>query len=93
MPYRFSPPSFQTGESLSSRMDATARRLFGHFRPHRRGYTVRKVDGVYVQSTETYTDDLLAADVVYQGGHSYEVSDEEAAALTSAGYGSGLEEL
>lgn len=67
-------------------MDETAKRLFGHFAGHRRGYTVRKVGDTYVQSTEAYSLDLDAADVVYQGGHSYTVSDAEAADLIAAGY-------
>lgn len=91
MSYRFSPPSFATGETIAPGMDEAARRLFGHFAAHRRGYTVRKVDGSYVQSTETYSDDQNSADVLYLGGHVYEVSDDEAAALTSAGYGDNLE--
>ncbi len=35
---------------------------------------------------ETYSDDLDAADVVYLGGHVYEVSEDEAADLVAAGY-------
>lgn len=82
----FSPPSFATGETDAPGMDAAARALFGHFASHRRGFTVRKVNGSYVQSTETYLDDILAADVVYLGGHVYEVSDAEADDLVAAGY-------
>lgn len=93
MPFRFSPPSFATGERLAPSMDATARALFGHFEAHRRGFDVRKVGGAYVQSTETYAADLDAADVVYLGGHVYVVDDVEAAALSSAGYGDQLVEL
>lgn len=87
MPYTFSPPSFATGEVFAPGMDEASRRLFGHFAPHRRGYTVRKVGDTYVQTTEAYSEDLTSADVLYMGGHTYVVSDDEAADLIAAGYG------
>lgn len=90
MTYRFSPPSFATGENVAPGMDEVSRRLFGHFAAHRRGYTVRKVGDTYIQGTEVYSDDQNSADVLYLGGHTYEVSDDEAAALTAAGYGDNL---
>lgn len=93
MPFRFSPPSYATGESVAPGMDRVTAALCGHFVAHRRGVSVRKVGGAYVEAREPYLDDLLAADVVYLGGHFYEVSDAEAAALTAAGYGDQLEAL
>ena len=44
-------------------------------------------DGTY---TETQPYDLSTVAVTYYGGHSYDVSAAEAAALTAAGYGAYL---
>jgi hypothetical protein len=37
--------------------------------------------------------EVIAAEEVYLGGHIYEVDDEAAVRLTSAGYGEFLEEI
>ncbi len=56
-----------------------------------RGVTVLKKDGVYRQVRDPDHDEVAASDVYYRGGISYQVSDEEAAELTAAGYGEFLE--
>lgn len=53
-------------------------------------YTVTKLTtGGYVRELEHDTD-RANIEVVYEGGHQYVVSDDEAALLTAAGYGSCL---
>lgn len=55
--------------------------------PYYVGTTVFKEDGVYRQVRGEYPpEDVDNADVVYLGGHEYEITDEEAADLTAAGY-------
>ena len=55
-----------------------------------RGLTVLKKDGVYTVGDFPLTDDIDAADIVYMGGHIYQVDDTEAAALRAADLGDGL---
>ena len=52
-----------------------------------RGLTVLKKDGVYTTVDFPYQGDCDDADIVYLGGHVYDVTEEEAAALYAAGYG------
>ena len=49
--------------------------------------TLLKTGGVYSQQRNPSDEQLSAADVAYLGGYTYTISDGEAAALTSAGYG------
>ena len=56
------------------------------------GLSLLKEDGLYRQAEFPSDDELVAADVVYLGGHVYPVSAEEAADLESAGYGAWLDE-
>ncbi len=51
-----------------------------------RGITVIKEDGVYREERFPYAEDLANADLYYLGGHRYEVSATEKAALEAAGY-------
>lgn len=51
-----------------------------------RGITVLKIDGMYYEMRYPTQDDMAIAEVVYQGGHEYNVSAEEAAELEGAGY-------
>lgn len=60
--------------------------LFGRLRITR-GVTLLKTGGVYSQQRNPSDEQLSAADVAYLGGYTYTISDGEAAALTSAGYG------
>jgi len=48
-----------------------------------RGLTVLKKDGVYRAVDFPYQGDCDDADIVYLGGHVYDVSNEEAAALAA----------
>ncbi len=51
------------------------------------GVTLLKIDGVYHQVRWPTDDDIAAASVVYRGGFENEVTEEEVADLTAAGYG------
>ena len=55
-----------------------------------RGLTVLKKDGVYTVTDFPYQGDCDDADICYLGGHIYDVSDDEAAALIAADLGDGL---
>ena len=55
-----------------------------------RGLTVLKKDGVYTVVDFPYQGDCDDADICYLGGHVYEVSNEEADALTAADLGDGV---
>jgi len=52
-----------------------------------RGVSLLKESGVYRQTSEPLAEEIAAAEITYLGGHVYEVTAEEAAALTAAGYG------
>ena len=55
------------------------------------GATVLKTAGFYTINWGAPSQtDINAADVVYLGGHTYSVSQAEAAALTAAGYGANI---
>ena len=59
-----------------------------HWAPEARGINVWKLDdGSY---TERQPDPAVGVAVTYYGGHSYTVTDTEAAALTAAGYAANL---
>lgn len=61
--------------------------LMRHYSPLPRGRTVLKAaDGTYTTVDNPTQLQVLAAAVAYLGGHVYEVTTEEAAALTAAGY-------
>lgn len=86
MPYEFETPVayYRPCEEVGRRSPLWSRVKF----PVQ--YTVVKTTaGTYRQEIEHNPDrDDIA--VVYEGGHIATVSDDEAAALTAAGYGSGL---
>lgn len=51
------------------------------------GLTVVKRDGFYKQFISPDPDvDLAGADAVYFGGHTYQITQDEADSLTAAGY-------
>lgn len=54
------------------------------------GLTVLKNGGFYTTVENPAAEDVEAADAAYLGGRAYEVTTEEADALTAAGYGSYL---
>lgn len=80
--YFFTPPNLSYGPAGDDV-------LFYRFRLEH-GLTVLKKDGVYSEVQFPHIDELTAADVFYQGGHVYPVSEVEAAALTAAGYSANI---
>jgi lysophospholipase L1-like esterase len=82
----FSPPSVNDGAAYRADADIVTRKLWGHMARHNTGVTVLKTNGVYVDQQYVYHDDLVAADIAYQGGHIYQVDYDEALALLEAGY-------
>lgn len=74
----FTPPTIDEGP-------AGGGPLFGRYKIAR-GITVLKTAGVYTQVRYPSLPQMQAADAVYLGGHTYEVSDAEATALAAAGY-------
>lgn len=80
MGYVFTPPQYEL-------KPVNAGRLLSRYRfPY--AYSVIKrgstYENVIAPSIEAFTDDSI--DFIYQGGHIYPVSDEEAALLIAAGY-------
>jgi len=51
------------------------------------GVSLLKESGVYRQVDGPSAEEITAAEITYLGGRVYEVTAEEAAALTAAGYG------
>jgi hypothetical protein len=86
MAWRFSPPSVNDGAAYRADADVVTRKLWGHMARHNTGVSILKTNGVYVEQQYVYHDDVVAADIFYQGGHIYEVDDAEAQALVNAGY-------
>jgi hypothetical protein len=74
------------GAAYRADADIVTRKLWGHFARHNTGVSILKTNGVYVQQQYVYHDDIVAADIFYQGGHVYDVSIEEAEDLLAAGY-------
>ena len=50
------------------------------------GQTVLKFGTSYRTVTDPAAEDIDAADIAYLGGHTYPITDTEAAELTAAGY-------
>ena len=90
MPSTFQPPVAYTGPRVLPSTRGPARSFFGRAGPAPVGQTVLKTAGVYTTVQTPTVAQCAAADIVYLGGHIYTVSDDEAAALTAAGYGAGL---
>jgi hypothetical protein len=67
-------------------VDESTNRLFSHFGGQARGRTVLREGGVYSTVDSPSADRVAAASEVYMGGHAYEVTAAQAAALTAAGY-------
>lgn len=86
MAYLFSPPSVTDGAPYRADADIVTRKLWGHMARHNTGNSLLKNNGVYLEQQYVYHDDIVAADIFYQGGHIYVVDDDEAADLIAAGY-------
>lgn len=70
-------------------VDATTNRMFSHFNRtvgRARGRTVLKESGVYSTVDTPDSNRVAAAEEVYLGGHTYQITDAVGAALTAAGY-------
>lgn len=78
MAYVFIPPTVEEGP-------AGGNWLFARY-TLTRGVSVLKIDGEYYEIRFPTQDDMASADIVYQGGHEYPVSADEAADLEAAGY-------
>ena len=78
MPFTFTPPVYLAAQQNSGI-------LFSRYKIPR-GYTIIKRGSLYEQVETPGNDAWDDADMVYQGGHIYEVSAEEAALLVAAGY-------
>lgn len=78
LPYTFTPPTVDEGPAGTDW-------LFMRYKL-RRGISVLKTNGLYVQARYPSQDDVEAADVAYIGGYLYFVDPTEAQALVNAGY-------
>jgi len=76
--YQFTTPYIEEGVD-------TGHRLFNRMR-FRKGLSVLKIGNEYYEMRYPSQDDLAMASVYYMGGHTYNVSNAEAADLTAAGY-------
>lgn len=52
--------------------------------PH--SYALLKTGGFYREVVNPTNEEIAAADIAYLGGHIYQVTPDEAAALNAAGY-------
>lgn len=95
MPYFFAPPvvydrplSYPPGTERVQphKVDVTTNRMFSRFGGQARGRTVLKEAGVYSTVDTPDANRVAAAEVVYLGGHQYEVPLLEAVDLIAAGY-------
>lgn len=90
--YTFIPPTEDGTPPIVQPPDPQYRNRMGqnlmrHYKSRALGRTVLKnQDGTYTSKLTPTQDECAAAAAVYLGGHSYQVSAEEAAALTAAGY-------
>ena len=76
--YRFIPPTVEEGPAgdnwLFARYTLT------------RGVSVLKIDGEYYEGRFFSQDEIDLAEIYYQGGHEYMVSEEEKNNLEAVGY-------
>ena len=101
MPSVFTPPTVQRVPPVLPETRGLQFALFRHFAPTYQGENLFKMaDGTYQLDAQPQllsnpdpvrADlDLISPVITYYGGHSYTVTDTEAAALTAAGYGAYL---
>lgn len=92
MPYWFEPPTrelmrnYQVEPDRVYPVEAPSRGLFKYIRRGGSGLSVLKTGGTYVTKETPTSNEANAADIFYQGGRRYLVSDTEAAALVAAGF-------
>ena len=82
MAYKFKPPYVLEGPIGRGR-------LFSFFKL-RRGVTVLKINDQYIEYRFPSADILASTQKYYLGGSEYVVDDNEAAALSAAGYADNL---
>lgn len=75
----FTPPSVTEASGGSDRFFSRV--------PIRRGVSVLKENGAYRQVRTPSQQECEAADIVYLGGHIYQIDEDERTALIEAGYG------
>lgn len=83
MPYRFKTPTVSEGITGSHR-------LFSFYKIDRGVTLIKRSYGVYDEVRYPYFEQNIIPNTVYLGGSEYTVSNDEAASLTAAGYGSNL---
>lgn len=83
MPYIFKTPTVLEGP-------IGGHRLFQFYKQDRGITLLKRGYGDYDEIRYPYFDQNIIPTGTYLGGYEYTVSDEEAASLTAAGYGSGL---
>lgn len=92
------PPVYLAGQDSYRPVPQLGQRLMRFYRARPQGVTIFKLtDGSYTTTqpypyldASVYPSDEATVLVTYLGGHQYQVSAAEAAALTAAGYGSGI---
>ena len=101
MPSTFTPPTAQRTPAVLPSTRGVQYLLYRHVRPLEQGLNLWKMpDGSYLLDQQprhlsnpdpvNHADDANTPVLTYYGGHIYQVSDAEAAALTAAGYGAYL---
>ena len=101
MPSTFTPPTVVGVPSVLPTTRGVAALLFRHVAPMQRGVNIWKMpDGTYLvdqqpqklsnADPDNHAEDAVTPVITYYGGHVYQVSDAEAAALTTAGLGAYL---
>ena len=81
--YSFTPPTYTLKNVNAGPLLSRFKTVYA--------YSVVKRGAAYESVTSPALDVWDEADVVYQGGHVYPITDEEAALLTAAGYEPTLE--
>lgn len=74
---------------LRIKVPAGSNRFWRHFTTTQ-CISILKFGTSYQKIQDPSDEQIEAADVTYLGGHIYEITEAEAAALTAAGYGAGL---
>lgn len=81
VPYIFKPPHYKVGPA-----DPKGERLWLYFKLDKGISIIKGWDGTYTQAEYPSTDDFNNNAFIFLGGHEYVVSDDEATALTAAGF-------
>lgn len=101
MPQTFTPPTLERVPSVLPDTRGVQFALFRYVHPVAQGLNVWKMpDGSYLLDQQpqqlsnpdpvNHANDAVTPVITYYGGHTYQVTDAEAAALTAAGFGANL---